>query len=111
MPEVAATGPGPNQFWKQPITDGETVRVGRSPRTGWEVPWDPYISREHADVTLNGDVLTVQRLGTAQNPIIFQGNEVDEAAVPPGERFQIGDTLFQLVMEDDVQVEADEDSS
>jgi serine/threonine protein kinase len=60
------------------------------------VPWDLRISREHADLVLEGQVLRVRRLATARNSIYFRGEPVDEFLLEPGEDFRIGQTVFRL---------------
>jgi adenylate cyclase len=78
------------------LSKGEVVCVGRAPRSGWKVPWDRYISREHVEVLLENDRLRVKKLGSANNPIYFQEQESDEFDIVPGEHFQIGHTMFRF---------------
>jgi hypothetical protein len=33
--------------------------LGRSPKSGWDVAWDKQISREHAELVFDDDLLTV----------------------------------------------------
>lgn len=98
MPDLVAFGPEPSQRWQHSFSDNEIVRLGRSPRKGWKVPWDRAISREHADLVLNDDQLAVRCLGTARNPIYFNEEcTTAEFKLSIGQEFRIGETTFQLV--------------
>jgi len=94
--DLEAVGPEPEQRWRQPIPVGEVIRLGRAPRTGWTVSWDPLISREHVDLRFHDGRLEVRRLGTAKNPVFFQGEEQNRFTVGPREEFQIGQTVFRF---------------
>lgn len=101
MAELAVFGPEPMQRWRRPIpTNGETVRLGRAPRNGWAVPWDALISREHAELQLDGQTLRVRRLEAARNPVYYQDVDTAEFLVNSGELFRIGRTTFQLITAD-----------
>ena len=54
------------------------------------------ISREHADLILEGGELRVRRLVSARNAIYFQGRPAEEFTLNPGEDFRIGQTVFRL---------------
>ena len=104
MAELVVCGPEPMQRWRRPIPLGEVIRVGRAPRSGWAVPWDALISREHAEVQLVNSQLRVRRLDASRNPIYYQDADNSDFLVKPGEQFRIGRTVFQLVaaeMEED----------
>ncbi len=97
MPELVVCGPEPMQRWRRPIPLGEVIRVGRAPRSGWAVPWDALISREHAELQLVNSLLRVRRLDASRNPIYYQDADNTDFLVKPGEQFRIGRTVFQLV--------------
>ncbi len=105
MADLVVLGPEPSNRWRRPIPPGETVRLGRAPRNGWAVPWDALVSREHAEVQLDGNRLRVRRLDSARNPIYYQDADSQEFFLISGEQFRIGRTVFQLVISD-----LDEDS-
>lgn len=96
MPELVADGRQANEHRRLRLEGGESVLLGRAPRTGWKIPWDKKISREHAEIEWQGEKLHVRCLKTARNPILFQGAVVSEFYACLGDRFQIGDTVFQL---------------
>ncbi len=96
MAYLVAVGPEPEQRWRQSIPEGKLIRLGRAPRTGWKVPWDQTISREHADLLLSADELTVRCLDTARNPVFFDGEPSTEFRLRAGETFRIGNTEFSL---------------
>ncbi len=97
MADLIAIGKEQDHRWRMEIPIGENIRLGRAPRTGWAVTWDKQISREHANVILVDGQLKVTCLGTAKNPIFVNGLSVREFNVHPGERFQIGQTVFEFV--------------
>ena len=96
MAELIAIGKDEKQQWWQSIPEGEEVLLGRAPRTGWSVPWDRLISREHAYVRLVDDQLEVRELDTARNPIFFEGAQCKQFRVEPNCEFRIGETTFRF---------------
>ena len=100
MAELVVSGPEPMQRWRRPIPPGDVVRLGRAPRSGWAVPWDALISREHAELQMVSGQLRVRRLDSARNPIYHQDSESTDFLVTSSESFRIGRTVFQLVSAD-----------
>ena len=98
MPNLIAQGPKPEQRWRRQLLPGQTAVVGRAAGR-WAVPWDDRISRQHAEISVACDKLTVRRIPTALNPIFFQGCQSDHFDLGVGEHFVIGSTRFQLVDE------------
>ncbi len=96
--ELVAQGPEPHQRWRRRLPLDEPVTLGRQ-SPPWDVPWDPYVSRAHARLLWDGRLLHVERLPETANPIFFQGEEVQQAKLSPGQSFHIGDTQFLLVQE------------
>lgn len=96
MAELIAVGKDDKQQWWQSIPEGEEVLLGRAPRTGWSVPWDRLISREHAYVRLVDDQLEVRELDTARNPIFYEGEQRKKFLVEPDCEFRIGETTFRF---------------
>ena len=94
--DFVAIGPGVNQTWRHRIPTDRVIRLGRSPRGGWAVPWDMRISREHADLLLEGDRLRVRCLGTARNAVYLHGEPLTDFTIGPGEDFRIGRTVFRV---------------
>lgn len=111
MYEFQAIGPGVKQTWRRQLPPEGVVRLGRSPKLGWSVPWDLRISREHADLVVEGEVLRVRRLATARNSIYLRGQPVDEFVLGPGEDFRIGQTVFRLARAASEQASAASHSS
>lgn len=99
--KLVATG----KFEESSLTllPGETVRFGRAPRHGWKIAWDRKISREHADLEVSDTSIKVTQLGTARNPIFYEGSAITELVLQPGQRFRIGDTEFQLLSGDEAE--------
>ncbi|MEM6328825.1 MAG: adenylate/guanylate cyclase domain-containing protein [Planctomycetota bacterium] len=99
MAELIAVGKGSHRQSRRELTEGETLLLGRAPRSGWAVPWDRLISREHAEVLLVGQELRVRELETARNPIFYDGNPTRAFTVEPDASFRIGDTTFHFRVE------------
>jgi len=94
--DFVAVGPGVNQRWRRRVPTDQVVRLGRSPKGGWAVPWDMRISREHADLLLEGDRLRIRRLSAARNAIYLHGEPLTDFTIGPGEDFRIGRTVFRV---------------
>ncbi len=96
MADLIAQGELEQHRWRRPLPVGTPVLLGRR-EGGWGVPWDPRISRRHARLHFDGNVLTVVRLPEAKNPVYHHGREKDEIEVRPGDSFVIGRTTFSLI--------------
>ena len=99
MPDLIAQGPSPTDRWRRPLPKSPELlefTLGRV-APGWAVPWDDRVSRLHADVTWNGERLSVNRLPDAKNPIFHRGLRKDQFDVGIGDHFVIGQTTFSLV--------------
>jgi adenylate cyclase len=96
MPELAALGEGASDRWQRLLPDEETVRIGRAPTNGWAVPWDPRISREHFDVTWDGDKLDVICFEAARNRIVYEGKNHTRVTITVDTEFHVGRTRFRL---------------
>jgi adenylate cyclase len=95
MPDLIAQGSKPHERWRRPISDGETVTLGRE-GGAFAVAWDERVSRKHAEIRCLDGKLEVRRLPSGRNPIFVAGRAADEFAVAPGEHFVIGQTTFTL---------------
>ncbi|TWT77464.1 Adenylate cyclase 1 [Posidoniimonas polymericola] len=94
MAELLAIGGGSNQQDRFALGEGEELTLGRAPRSGYAVPWDRLISREHATLRLHEGRLEVAVLPTARNPVFYQGIPSSRFWIEPGDKFAIGDTTF-----------------
>jgi len=95
MPDLIAQGMEPQQRWRRGLPEGQEITLGRLGGT-WAVPWDPHVSRRHAQLFWNGKCLKVTRLAETRNPIFLLGKEVDRFTIEPGDHFVIGQTSFTL---------------
>lgn len=93
---LVAQGEDPSDRWRKVLPAATSVCLGRAAGF-WSVPWEPRISRQHAELLWNGTTLSVRRLPAARNPIYFQGKECEEFDLPPGGCFVIGRTTFTLL--------------
>jgi CRP-like cAMP-binding protein len=100
---VRARGPQPGQTAEGAVSTAP-LTIGRAPagRDSLGVPWDEYISREHATLRVEGKQLRVRRLASGKNPVTFRMQPVENALVSPGESFMIGETVFET-LEDPLQ--------
>lgn len=96
MADLIAQGDQPPKRWRRSLPAGERVLLGRA-SAPWAVPWDPHISRQHAELLWDGQKLEVRQRSGVRNPIFFQGREAAEFTMRPGEHFVIGRTTFTLV--------------
>ncbi|MBM84353.1 MAG: hypothetical protein CMJ78_27680 [Planctomycetaceae bacterium] len=108
MAELIAIGQNEGQRWRQTLPDDTQIRLGRSPQSGWMVPWDSRISRHHCDLLWQNGVLLVKCLETASNPTFFRGRPSREFCVRPGEEFRIARTRFEVAESDPVQPISDD---
>ncbi len=97
MLELVATCRPLSKQRKLEVSDGEVICVGRQPKTGFGVPWDSKISREHVEVTVAKNKLKVRRLDGARNPVFFQEKPAPSFTLKAGQEFRIGQTFFKLV--------------
>ncbi len=95
MADLIAQGPAAEQRWRRPLVEGQVVVIGRSSGV-WETPWDPHISRRHAELCWRNGALEVRLLPEARNPIFFRGKTYSSFTLRPGEHFVIGSTTFTL---------------
>lgn len=95
MADLIAQGEEAQQRWRRALPQRETVVLGRT--TGpWGVPWDPHVSRQHAELRWTGRRLEVVRVPESRNPIYLRGQAVDRFQLQPGEHFVIGGTTFTV---------------
>ncbi|MBL8891173.1 MAG: adenylate/guanylate cyclase domain-containing protein [Planctomycetaceae bacterium] len=95
MPDLVAQAEDGRGRWRRPLQRGTSVLLGRQ-QCQWSVPWDSQISRRHAEVHWNGEILRVTRLPSARNPIFYKGQAVEQCEVGAGQHFVIGRTTFTL---------------
>ncbi|MCY2987779.1 MAG: serine/threonine-protein kinase [Planctomycetota bacterium] len=101
--ELVAIGLETGQQWRRALAPNTTILIGRHGEGGaWEIPWDRRISRQHAELVLEGAQLRVRCLESARNSILFRGKKLRQVTVFPGEDFGIGRTLFRVEHADHV---------
>ncbi|MBA4187185.1 MAG: adenylate/guanylate cyclase domain-containing protein [Planctomycetaceae bacterium] len=92
---LIAQGPNSADVWRRPLPSGGTVVLGRESES-WNAPWEPFLARRHAELTLHGERLKCRRISTATNPIFRSGKQSESFELEPGESFVIGHTVFTL---------------
>ena len=98
MTHLVAQGEHAQHRWRRHLAAEREAIVGRT-ASGWSVPWDDRVSRQHASIRLHNGRLMVERIPTARNPIFFQGRAQDRFEMALGEHFVIGTTSFSFVEE------------
>src|SRR4051794_39253451 len=95
MSDLVAQGPKLEDNWRRPLPAGETIVLGRDP-AAWGGPWEPYLSRRHAELIWRHGKLKVRRLPGAANPVFHNGDAADSFEVAPDGGFVIGHTVFTV---------------
>jgi adenylate cyclase len=96
MADLIAQGPRATDRWRRALPANQTFLLGRDAGP-WSVPWEAFLSRQHATLTWRDGRLHVVNKGGAINPIYVEGEPLTEFAIKPGEHFAIGDTTFSVV--------------
>ena len=96
--ELIAQGEEGHQHWRRQIPANQVIVLGRDAED-WSVPWEPWISRHHAEIRRDNNQVHVRRLSQAKNPIIFRGEQGHSFTMRSGDCFVIGQTLFSLIDE------------
>lgn len=60
------------------------------------ITFDPALSRRTALLTVSGDAVQVERDGS-RHPLFHEGAEKERFQFVPGERFSVGETVFELI--------------
>ncbi|MGB3118030.1 MAG: adenylate/guanylate cyclase domain-containing protein [Verrucomicrobiales bacterium] len=103
MVQLIAKGEKEGEFWQKQMPEGKAFVLGRSSET-WDVPWEKWLSRQHAELAWVNHSLKVRRLPEAKNPIWFRGEKASTFSVKAGETFVIGNTVFSLDLESEGSV-------
>lgn len=100
MAYLVATTQHAEQGWRRPLPLDVDVVVGRTAE-GWELSWDPHVSRQQCSLRFDGEKLEVRAVPEARNPIFFRGRATGRFTMRSGESFVVGGTTVTL---DDPQV-------
>jgi adenylate cyclase len=92
---LIAQGPTAPDTWRRPLPPDGTLVLGRDP-DAWNAPWEPFLARRHAELTLHLDRVKVQRFPGTANPIFHAGKACDCFDLHVGGTFVIGRTVFTL---------------
>jgi pSer/pThr/pTyr-binding forkhead associated (FHA) protein len=74
-----------------------TTTIGRGPHTDLTVE-DDSMSRQHAAIEFGGEGFRVRDLGS-MNGVLVNGAEVKSADLKSGDQIQLGEHVFQLLIE------------
>ena len=95
--ELIVEGQEPQQRARFTLAEGTTCSLGRDADCELCVPWDPQISRRHAELTVSGGGVQVRRLERSTNPLFFSGSQTESCTLRPGQHFVLGNTSFTIV--------------
>lgn len=95
MLELIAQGKTAHDRWRKVLLRNLPFVLGRTAKD-WAADWDEKISRKHARVRLVENVLCVEKVPEAANPIYYNGVDEESFSMNEGEHFVIGDTTFLL---------------
>lgn len=98
MAELVARGPNDSERARRKLIRGESILVGRGPNA-WNIPWERWLSRKHAEAVWDGETLEITELAGATNPLFFHGEPTQTAVLRHGDCFVIGTTTFSLQAE------------
>lgn len=96
MLDLIVEGSGIRDRQKVPLASGRIYVVGRDSSADISIPWDPYISRRHVELTVIGGKLSARKLETATSLLLVAGRQVESADFAPGEHFVLGKTCFTV---------------
>jgi adenylate cyclase len=95
MPNLVAQGPRPEDSWRRRLPD-EPVVLGRE-AGGWGAPWEPFLSRRHAELAWRNGRLHVRPDPDARNPVFRDGGATSAAfELGVGGAFVVGRTTFTV---------------
>lgn len=94
MARLAITGPDGQTAFVE--LDARERIVGRSQDVDVSVPWESALSRQHAVVTCDHQVVKISSLDSARNDFFRDGEPVRDALLRPGDSLVIGKTLFSV---------------
>lgn len=83
---------GPEVGRVYPLTDGSTLSIGRGQQSDTKIN-DPYLSRLHCTISLNGDVATLSNTGSGNT--LFNGTPIEQRVLTAGDEFQAGSSTFR----------------
>ncbi|MCI0701243.1 MAG: adenylate/guanylate cyclase domain-containing protein [Planctomycetia bacterium] len=90
---LIAQGPNPADTWRRELPASETVILGRESPV-WSTPWESFLARRHAELSLRSGKLKVRKLPEAANPLFHAGRASEAFELIPGSSFVIGRTTF-----------------
>jgi serine/threonine protein kinase len=85
---------GPDQGRSFPLSDGQTLIIGRGQNTGTQLK-DLQVSRVHCELQVAGNKFRILDNGSASGTLV-NGRRVTEADLQPGDVVQIGGTQMRL---------------
>lgn len=65
------------------------------------VPGDKHLSRHHFSIRVKDESVDVLRSAKGRNPLFFNGQQLDEFELKPGQVFYTGKTQFSIVLSSD----------
>lgn len=88
---------GPEKGRVFPLTEGKVLTIGRGQQSDTQIN-DPYLSRLHCSVCLNGETVTLKHTSSGTTKV--RGETVTECDLNHGDEFQAGKSVFRFVAGD-----------
>lgn len=89
---------GPEGGTKQVLAAGDSLRVGRKPKSQWVVP-DKQMSGAHFEVSYDGSRVLVRDLASATGTLVGGQKIADAEELPNGSWIRAGETDFMVYFE------------
>ncbi len=80
-----------------PLVAQQQWLIGRSSSADISISWDRFISRQHLQLTLCTQGVSLECFPEVRNRILFQSKSVVRCKIFSGEEFILGSTLFQVM--------------
>ncbi len=80
-----------------PLVAQQQWLIGRSSSADISISWDRFISRQHVQLTLNSQEVSLECFPEVRNRILFQSKSVVRCKISSGDEFILGSTLFQVM--------------
>ncbi len=96
MLQLVVHGPEPRQRWRASLEPGKCYTLGRGTSTDLPVPWETFLSRCHARLTVGETDIRIESEPSAVNGLFVDGEQCRQAVITAGNQFVVGKTRFRL---------------
>ena len=93
---LEAVGQDSDQRGRWPIAGSDPLILGRSEDNDCPIPWDPQVSRKHAELVLERNQLRIRCFPDARNRILLDGRLHAQVVLTTDQECQIGRTTLKM---------------